>query len=91
MKNIVYRITCNQCNSSYIGETHRTYRTRILEHLKSDSSNVFRHLISHHFQPNIQLIKHQIVMSGFIHTLHRKEFELYTIKNENPLINIQNR
>ena len=47
-KNIVYRIDCCICNEIYIGETHRTYASRIGEHITRQSSNVYQHLIKTH-------------------------------------------
>ena len=51
--NIVYKYTCGICNSTYIGETTRHFRTRTSEHmgisprtgkpLKNPQSNVFKH------------------------------------------------
>ena len=33
IRNIVYLITCRQCEKQYIGQTYRTYRERIIEHI----------------------------------------------------------
>ena len=30
--NIIYKYSCGQCQSSYIGETHRHFKSRICEH-----------------------------------------------------------
>ena len=40
----VYKFTCANCSTSYIGETCRHFKTRIEEHIKKDF--VFRHLHS---------------------------------------------
>ena len=43
--NLVYLFRCANCNVSYIGETTRTFSTRIREHLKSDKkSHIHKHL-----------------------------------------------
>jgi hypothetical protein len=34
-KNVVYRISCMQCESSYVGQTKRSLATRVKEHRKS--------------------------------------------------------
>ncbi|KYN04513.1 hypothetical protein ALC62_04617, partial [Cyphomyrmex costatus] len=31
-RNLVYKINCNDCNASYVGQTKRTLKTRITEH-----------------------------------------------------------
>jgi hypothetical protein len=43
----VYHITCNICGASYVGQTERTIRTRIHEHLTSKISHVYLHMMSH--------------------------------------------
>ena len=44
---LVYKFTCAGCNSSYIGETCRHFKTRIEEHIKKDNkSHIFKHLHS---------------------------------------------
>jgi hypothetical protein len=46
-RNVIYLITCNKCNKQYVGETKRTFRTRIHEHFRditrSRDSPVARH------------------------------------------------
>ena len=51
--NIVYKYMCGICNSTYIGETTRHFKTRVAEHMgisprtgkptKNPKSNVFKH------------------------------------------------
>ena len=44
---IVYKFTCANCSSSYIGETCRHFKTRIEEHIKKDNKSlIFKHLHS---------------------------------------------
>lgn len=47
--NIVYKISCKECDASYIGQTKRKLNTRISEHKRninqSDLSVVSRHII----------------------------------------------
>ena len=43
--NLVYKFTCQECNSCYIGETTRHLKTRIDEHCRTDrNSHIYRHL-----------------------------------------------
>ena len=90
-KNIVYEIQCKLCTASYIGETHRTFRSRILEHLSQSTSKVFNHVSKFHkFSPLISHISFKIKSSGFKDTLQRKSFEFNEIKKFKPTLNIQN-
>ena len=44
---VVYKFTCAECNSVYVGETSRHISTRVREHLFSDkNSHIFKHLQS---------------------------------------------
>ena len=44
---LVYKSTCASCNSSYIGETCRHFKTRIEEHIKKENkSHISKHLHS---------------------------------------------
>ncbi|UYV84762.1 hypothetical protein LAZ67_X003371 [Cordylochernes scorpioides] len=49
--NAIYRIPCNDCSQSYVGETGRTIATRVLEHERNirshDQDNM---VISRHYQ-----------------------------------------
>ena len=88
-KNIIYKITCTICNAFYIGETSRTIRTRIKEHMKQKESEIFKHFKSNHKEKlDINRIKWEIIGSGYISASHRKEHEKILIKQKNPEINI---
>ena len=44
---LVYKFTCASCSSSYICETCRHFKTKIVEHIKKDNkSHIFKHLLS---------------------------------------------
>ena len=47
-KNIVYKIVCNLCREFNIGETSRTIQSRLKEHCKMRSSQVYQHFIACH-------------------------------------------
>ena len=88
-KNVVYKITCTDCEATYIGETYRTIRTRIKEHLKQKESEVFKHFINFHNKtPTLNKINWKILGSNYVSSLHRKEHEKILIQNQNPIINI---
>jgi len=44
-KNIVYCLTCKQCNNKYIGSTIRPFHDRLNEHLKTPSKPIYNHLL----------------------------------------------
>jgi len=63
--NVVYKISCKNCNASYIGKTKRQLKTRIKEHsnnsklLSSKSSVITKHILeySHSFDwENIKIL-----------------------------------
>ena len=41
---VVYQFTCANCGIRYVGRTHKHFDTRISEHLRDESSSIFRHL-----------------------------------------------
>jgi len=51
--NVVYKISCRDCNASYVGQTKRQLKTRIKEHcnnyklLSSNPSVVTEHMLNH--------------------------------------------
>ena len=44
----VYKITCEQCDSVYIGETGRKFSTRMKEHAKSKAKRDYKSLYGKH-------------------------------------------
>jgi hypothetical protein len=89
-KNVVYLIVCNICSARYVGETFRTCRSRIIEHLKSDSSLVRQHFLrQHHGPPTVATISFSFVGRGFDSTLQRKARERELILSFGANINVQ--
>ena len=91
--NIVYKYTCVQCNSTYVGETSRHFHTRICEHmgisnrtgkqLQNSKSNIFKHQVES---------GHQIVRDNFhivtnSHNQDLKIVESIIIHSEKPNLN----
>ena len=46
-KCVVYKVSCSKCSAIYIGQTERTIRSHILEHIKREDSCVRQHMLSH--------------------------------------------
>jgi len=61
--NIVYKIFCNNCNTSYVGQTKRQLKTRINEHEKnvrfdeSKYSVITKHMMEKNHTFNWQNVK----------------------------------
>jgi len=88
-KHCVYFIQCNLCSSFYIGETKRTMRTRLSEHVNSNSSLVFQHLAQHGSLPHISLISWKILHRAIMNTDLRRQIECREIRDRQPDINVQ--
>lgn len=89
-KNIVYKIVCKLCSNVYIGETHRTFRKRINEHLSMATSQVFHHFtVIHKCSPLLTHISPSIVSHGFFDSYHRRRVEMSTIESSRPQINVR--
>ena len=42
---VIYKFCCQECNSCYVGRTHKDFNTRLNEHLVTDKlSSIYRHL-----------------------------------------------
>ena len=53
---VVYELRCNECSASYIGETEKPLKTRIMEHHR-DSSPVAAHSKHHHHSIDYEHVK----------------------------------
>jgi len=85
-KNVVYRITCQLCQATYIGQTERTIRSRIIEHSKTASSHVHLHMTSIHGVSNQLQFKWQILATNR-HTGTRLAIEALHIHKQPHLMN----
>ena len=88
-KECVYKINCSQCPAFYIGETKRTMRSRLREHITADSSLVFQHLKVHAPLPSTNDITWSVVHSGLGNLALRRRVELAEIESQGPDINVQ--
>ena len=61
-KNVVYKITCNNCRKIYIGSTIRPLHDRIYEHVNNDNSSVKKHFYECRSSANnitIEVLEHE--------------------------------
>jgi hypothetical protein len=88
-KNVVYQIKCTLCGDHYIGETMRTLRKRLAEHMASYSySMVFEHFNQHHhILPMAKYMEVKILQRNFHNTLERLQAEKNFIETCKPSIN----
>ena len=88
-KECVYLIKCLTCDSFYIGETKRTMRSRLREHMSSESSLVHEHLKSHSRSPKLDDIRWNVLHARLDNWSLRRRVELSEIQKRNPDINVQ--
>ena len=89
IKFVVYFIECRLCSATYVGETRRTMRSRLHEHLASPTSNVFRHLNQDHSRAEPGDIHWSILHAGVTRYDVRRRLEFYEIHSRKPLLNVQ--
>jgi len=91
--NVVYKISCNECDATYVGQTKRQLQTRIKEH-KSDinkptssPSVISQHRLTHNHEfdwNNIKILDKE-------QTYHKRLIsEMIHIKKQTSSINKQN-
>jgi len=51
-KNVVYKIYCKDCDASYVGQTERTLKTRILEHCNRRNTSDYSVITEHRLDLN---------------------------------------
>ena len=85
---VVYKFICSSCNACYIGETARHMRTRVDEHLHSDTnSHVYKHLQEN---PTCRLKCDSSCFSVVDHASSKYQLrikEALAIKEHNPDLN----
>ena len=87
-KFICYKITCSVCHATYIGETSRTMRSRLISHLSDGNSAVYRHLRSHNVNLAGSLpISWTILSSGVKHPNVRRSVEALHIRRHTNIMN----
>ena len=87
---VIYKFCCQECNSCYVGRTHKYFNTRLNEHLETDKlSAIYRHI---NMNNNCRVINNQGSFS--ILDYAKTDYELALkeamhIKWENPNLNGQ--
>jgi hypothetical protein len=84
-KNAVYLVTCQLCRATYVGQTERTMRSRILEHAQTQSSHVNQHMITHGSE-NSKKFTWKVIASH-PYTSTRLAIEALFIKRQSQLMN----
>ena len=85
----VYKISCLLCNAFYIGETARTMKSRLKEHVTVNTSHVFQHLQSHGGEPVLESVSWTIVHNNLRAFDLRLAVESNEIRSLKPLLNVQ--
>ena len=75
--NVVYKYKCRNCDSTYIGETTRHYKTRVAEHMGvspftgAPMAKVTSHIYDHFWKTG-----HSIVDDNFLVLYSRKPYDI---------------
>ena len=82
--NVVYKINCNNCSASYIGQTKRHLNTRVKEHCNNIKLHHTSHsVVSKHrsgFDHNFDWNNYNILHTE-IHVRKREIAEMFLLKN----------
>lgn len=97
----IYKLNCSDCNSFYIGQTGRSFRSRFKEHIQAlrsknsttIKSNFAEHLLNenHNYkgiEENLEIIEY-LNKGGTMNS--KEEFHIYSayLENKDNLLNIQ--
>lgn len=86
-KHVVYQITCDICSKLYIGQTERTMRSRLREHVQSEESAVYQHsTIAHQTFPS-ETIHWKILEVERNNSLRKSLESLYIKSYQSSLMN----
>jgi len=89
LHNVVYEISCPDCDQNYIGETERRIEERVKDHVGRDrNSHVGKHALeTGHNEITMNNVK--IVNKNYKNYYKRKISEALYIKQRKPVLNIQ--
>ena len=86
VKNVVYEIICQHCDTVYVGETSRTVGSRIKEHITTKQT-VHKHLLSqNNGTPTLSDINWKILRANISKHTERKYIEAFEIQNRGDKI-----
>lgn len=93
----VYQLNCNNCECLYIGQSGRSVKTRVKEHISSwknakDNSNFANHLLeqNHNFDPNVNCkLLHQCTKGSKLDSLEALEINRHLHLNPSTVLNDQ--
>ena len=57
-RNVVYLITCNLCKKQYVGETHRSFRERMIEHERYVKKKIYTQATGLHYNTSGHKLGH---------------------------------
>lgn len=85
----VYRLSCHECEASYVGITGRKLKTRIREHYHQSTSEFFQHITNEHHDSNNEAHTVELLYKGGnskkMSAIESINIKLDKIKNENNL------
>jgi len=90
-KNVVYKLSCKDCNASYVGQTKRRLITRVSEH-KNDIKKTSKHSVitDHRLTLNHEFDwDNPIILDKEIFYHRRLTSEMINIKLQNNSLNLQ--
>jgi len=90
--NVVYKISCNECNASYVGQTKRQLKTRTREHVNNSKSSVAKpSVITEHMREFSHSFnwKNVIILDTEANYFKRSVSEMLHIKEQRNGINAQ--
>ena len=87
VRNVVYRITCNECHQSYISSTIRRTHDRIKEHLSRCTSSVYKHFANSHDVENFENRISRTIVARETDPVYLRLKEAFCIRKQKPEIN----
>ena len=86
---LLYRYTCNRCNSVYIGKTKRHYLVRVLEHLGVSIKTGNRYTFNPNNTNNSAVLTHINTQCKHNHKASQNEFSIIGSANTDHLLYIK--
>ncbi|KMQ83069.1 hypothetical protein RF55_21023 [Lasius niger] len=89
--NVVYKISCKDCNASYVGQTSRLLKTRIAEHRNHINRRTTQHsVITDHRLNNHEFTWDNVEVLDEEHIYWKRLIsEMIFIKRQNTYLNLQ--